>query len=100
MPRAHQPGLFASFFSKPSAYFRSPAAISLADFAESASWSHASAPDHPDWRLGRTRVSLTQSVGLLIYLWRLPGGNLRCAQIKLHKEERTKSGSEEFPREE
>src|SRR5262249_35358081 len=62
-----------------------------------ASWSLASAPDNPDWRLGRTRVSLAQSVGLLIYLWRLPGGNLRCAQIKLHKEERTISGSKSFP---
>src|SRR5262249_83313 len=30
-----------------------------------ASWSLASAPDNPDWRLGRTRVSLAQSVGLL-----------------------------------
>src|SRR5262245_5349345 len=37
-----------------------------------ASWSLSSAPDNPDWRLGRTRVSLAQSVGLLIYLWRFP----------------------------
>ena len=28
--------------------------------------------DNPDWPLGCTRVSLAQSVGLLIYLWRFP----------------------------